>query len=288
MHLLYVQDALSLSTSSPAAPAHVADAPLLSDVLDELQKRLAPGATLQSVFDVQSLDDLQACLRLPHGASMLIDYGKGLGSGKFGSVFEADLMTCDGACRRVAAKVLPLATQGCEQADLTPAERQASVVSEVLMHTLVREHGGCGVVGFHGATVLPPCPSECPDQCCASTPQGWRVVLLLERCSHGSLANFISSMRQRLEASPDPRAVWVTAMSVYRSLVQCVVELHALGLRHNDLKPHNALLTGEADGTGVTLCDMGMTCHEGAEAYGCYGFGTEAYNAPEVRVAMEE
>lgn len=270
------QDELALSTSSPAAASTTPESVLVAGVLKAIEATyLPPGPLLGSLPGMaDKAQDPDALLRLPHGCSANIDFSEVIGKGMFGCVHPATYRSAQGEETTVAAKVLPLPTADCLVTGFKALDAQAAVLAEVVMHTVAQEVMGGKVVKLYGATVLPPCPIQCPH--------GYRIVMVLEYCTHGSLADLIQKLPQRLQEG-DQTAVWLRVVRVVMQLVEGLRSLHDAGLTHNDLKPENVVLTGEG-GDELRVCDMGLTWFKGAEAYALFDFGTTAYIAPEVRV----
>ncbi|KAG9293887.1 hypothetical protein G9A89_019225 [Geosiphon pyriformis] len=100
-----------------------------------------------------------------------------------------------------------------------------------------------------------------------------RLVLLLNYCANGSLWDWVQLHKQKIG-----RKLW---MKWARQLASAIERVHAVGIVHHDVKPHNILLTEALD---IKLSDFGaaLFVSEGKPLEDGIGRGTPPYSPPEL------
>ncbi|PRW33551.1 calcium-dependent kinase [Chlorella sorokiniana] len=99
------------------------------------------------------------------------------------------------------------------------------------------------------------------------------VHIVMELCVGGELFERIVSKGTFSEAD---------AARFFRSMVEMVAHLHALGVMHRDIKPENFLLTDETDAANLKACDFGLSDFFKPDQRVSALIGSAYYVAPEV------
>ncbi|XP_064466647.1 eukaryotic translation initiation factor 2-alpha kinase 1-like isoform X2 [Ornithodoros turicata] len=121
---------------------------------------------------------------------------------------------------------------------------------------------------------------------------GATLFIQMELCS-GNLADWISARNMRLSSSPDSTYI-DDALNIFKQILKGVQYIHAEGVIHRDLKPHNIMFDGK--GSRVKIGDFGLATmsniDRGSDPHRhpwirarlhTQGVGTDLYAAPEQR-----
>eukprot|EP00760_Papus_ankaliazontas_P000013 PhM_4_TR10009/c1_g1_i3/m.90310 len=182
-----------------------------------------------------------------------------LGKGAFGEVYMG-MRATDGLL--VAMKTLPIPRKLCDKMGLTAAnsrrvrrdpnaEIQRELDALIEEVTLLSDVEHANVVSCHSTAVV-----------------GTFVVIIMEYVAGGSLMDIVKSFK----TLPVPSVQRYTT-----DVLSGLAFLHANGIIHRDVKPHNVLLA--VDGT-AKLSDFGAAVHQ-SKIKGNTVVGTPQYIAPE-------
>lgn len=177
-------------------------------------------------------------------------FGKNLGCGKFGTLFE---------CQEIATGKLSCC-KAISKTKLKSPENKNDVRREIaIMHHLV---GHENIVDIYGAY-------EDKDN----------VYIVMELCEGGDLYDTILDRMDGDEGSPYSER---DAAAIAKTIIKVVEKCHAFGVIHRDLKPENFLVTSKGEGGNLKATDFGLSTFfrpgEGFDRH-C---GTPTYMAPEV------
>jgi serine/threonine protein kinase len=86
------------------------------------------------------------------------------------------------------------------------------------------------------------------------------IQLVMEYCRGGELFDAIQKKRNRSHAMRRGQYSETQAACITSQILRALVDLHALGIVHRDVKPENILLSDDSDDSSihVKLCDFGM------------------------------
>ena len=238
------------SADAICLPKFHADIASTPSSTQQIQARLTPQA--EPVSDKK--EDITATVTTGFSASFLIGYnelnfGDQIDEGNFGIVYRG---TRNG--ETVAIKKLKVFTKKAIEGFRHESEMLAVTQKQSL--TQVVRYVGCSMALSSLAS-----PSYC---------------IVTELATEGNAYQFVQHLRQFPEAIS-----WRQRYGVMAEMVYACVEVHAIGMLHRDLKPHNYLRT--ADGK-MKLADFGLAMMLGNQSYKILNStkGSPAYIAPEI------